>query len=108
MAIKHPVSGTLKELNEVEFLALFDPEVHETIRERANREGVEAVVCMEVLQMDSSCFGMRSALIVGPGCTLQLAEIETHPNFRLGDVPSRFQYPTAYWLVAPKEEAKQL
>lgn len=104
--MRHPVTGPVHELTEEQFLALFDPEVHETIRTKANQPGVEAVVCMEVLQMDSSCFGMRSALIVGPDCSYQLAQIETHPNFRLGDVPSRFQYPTAYWLVTPKEETK--
>jgi hypothetical protein len=97
--IKHPVSGEVRELTEAEFLALFNPETHEAIREGARKDGVEAVVCMENLQMDSSAFGQRSALIVGPSCTYQLSQIETLPNFRLGGVPSRFQYPTACWLV---------
>lgn len=102
--IKHKVSGTVRELTEAEFLALFDPEVHEAIRANARKDGVEAVICMENLDMWSSQLGHRTALIVGPGCTFQLKQIETLPNFRLGDVPSRFQYPTAYWPVTTKKE----
>jgi hypothetical protein len=101
--IKHKVSGEVRELTGPEFLALFDTEVHEAIRRNAAKPGVEAVVCMENLDMCSSQFGARTAMIVGPGCTYQLSQIETLPNFRLGDVPSRFQYPTAYWPITKKE-----
>lgn len=95
--MKHPISGEVKELNETDFLALFDQSVHDTIRTNRSKPGVEAVVCFEVLQMDSSSFGKRSALIMGPGCSYLLSEIEK--GCRLGDVPSRFQYPTAMWRV---------
>lgn len=100
--IKHSVSGTVRELTEEQFLDLFDPEVHEAIRANARKDGVEAVVLMENLDFCSSQFGHRTALIVGPSCTYQLSQIETLPNFRLGDVPSRFQYPTAYWPITKK------
>ena len=53
------------------------------------------MVNCECLQMDSSQFGKRSALCLGPHCTYGVGEIER--GMRLGDVPSRFQYPTALW-----------
>jgi len=102
--MKHSVSGEVRELNEAEFLALFDESVRADIRRKGTGDGVEAVVCFENLDMWSSNLGHRTAMIVGPGCTYQLAQIETLPNFRLGDVPSRFQYPVAFWRSGNKTE----
>lgn len=99
--IIHTVSGEVRQLPEEEFLALFDTSVHEAIKANAAKEGVEAVICFENLDMWSSQFGLRTAMIVGPSCTYQLATLG--PDFRLGDVPSRFQYPTAYWLIGDRK-----
>jgi hypothetical protein len=93
----HPVSGPVRELNETEFLGLFDASVRDRIKANSQKPGVDAVVCFENLQMDSSEFGKRSALIMGPGCSHALTEIET--GGRLGDTPSRHQYPTALWRI---------
>ena len=103
--LRHPISGVLKKLTETEFLDLFDPSVHDAILASANRyKDCEAIVCFENLQMDSSCFGDRAALVVGPSNTYTLAKI-LEPGARLGDVPSRFQYPVAY--VDYRKEAQE-
>ncbi len=99
--MRHPVSGEVRELSEAEFLALFDPALHEQIRRLTTRPGVEAVVCFENLDVGASEFGHRTALFMGPGCTYGLGEIEN--GCRLGDVPSRFQYPTAFWRLLPAQ-----
>lgn len=94
--LQNPVSGKLKKLTLEEFLALFDPEVHDGIRAAIARyPDCEGIVCMENLQMDSSQFGARSALVMGPSNSWPLVKVK-EAGFRLGDVPSRFQYPTAY------------
>jgi hypothetical protein len=92
----HPVSGLLKRLRETEFFELFDPECHNAILAAAARyPDAEGIVCCEVLDLCSSQCGHRSALVVGPSNSWTLEFVATTP-FRLGDVPSRFQYPTAY------------
>lgn len=85
----------LKKLTREEFLALFDPTVHGALEKASKAEGVSALVCYENQDFWSSHLGDRSALTIGPGCTFQ------EPPPRLGDVPSRFKYPTAIWEVAP-------
>jgi hypothetical protein len=95
--MRNPVSGEIKELSQEEFLKLFDKEVHARIVANSLKPGVDAVVCLENLQMDSSHFGDRSALIVGPECTFQLKHLEG--PFRLGELPSTFKYPTAIWKI---------
>lgn len=98
MKLTNPISGEIKELSKDEFLALFDPSVHGAILLAAKTVKAEAVVCMENLQMDSSRFGDRVALCVGAECTYQIAHCE-QAGFRLGDLPSRFQYPVAIWRI---------
>ena len=97
--MKHPVSGEIKELNKEEFLNLF----HESVRpaiiaSSVSKPGIEAVVCLEVLAMDSSCFGDRAAMIIGPGCTYNFADLEKS-NPWCDDLPSRSKYPTALWRL---------
>jgi len=94
--MKHPVSGTIRKVTEVEFLDMFDVSVQNAIMASAARyRDCEALVCFENLQMDSSQLGARTALVVGPNNTLKLAQLEDGGT-RLGDCPSRFQYPVAY------------
>ena len=57
------------------------------------------VVLFENLDLCSSMIGQRTVMCIGPGCVYKTVE-ETH-NRHLGDVPSRFQWPT---LWAPVEE----
>ena len=91
----HPVSGEIKEVRETEFMALFDPELHDKIMAAVGRfRDAEAVVCFEVLDMGSSLLGCRTALVVGPSCTSTLVQAASE---RLGDSPSRFAYPKYVW-----------
>lgn len=83
-----------------DFLKLFDEEVHGKIRGAALADGATHVLCMENLDLWSSNLGHRTALIVGEKQTWTLQKALGTPYFRLGDVPSRFQYPVAYASVA--------
>lgn len=86
----------MRQLKETEFLDLFDPSTHNAILAAAARyPDCEAIVCFENQQMDSSQFGNRAALVVGPSNSRTLADC-LKEGARLGDVPSRFQYPVAY------------
>lgn len=50
--MRHPISGEIKELEEKEFLELFDESVRHLIKNMArSKTGIEAVVCMENLQI---------------------------------------------------------
>jgi hypothetical protein len=82
-----------------EFLALFDPSVHDIIRNNLKPKGVSGVVCYDNIQLDSLHFGARSAFIYGPTCTYK--DLETCLGGRIGETPSRFQYPTLY-PIKPK------
>lgn len=93
--MKHPVSGEIKELTENHFLAMFDESVRPLICERAQREGTHAMVCFECLQMDSPFYGKRTAVCVGPQCSISLEDIEG--GAKIGDLPSTFQYPVSLW-----------
>ena len=85
----------MQALQRNEFLELFDESVRERILSAAARNQATHVVCFENVMLDSSQLGARSALCIGPQCTYKtLQEIE---GKRLGDVPSRFQYPRSYW-----------
>ena len=95
--------STAKQITLEALVAMFDEEVHPLIRGNAASAGVSHIVVCEVLQMDSSSFGKRVALSVGPDCTFTLDHVLDTPHFRLGNVPSRFQYPTHY---APAKEDK--
>lgn len=78
------------------FFALFDPSVHAQLAATLDRPATLGIVCFTNLQLDSSECGRRSALIYGKGCTYEtLAAVASG---RLGDVPSRFQYPTHYFV----------
>lgn len=64
--------------------------------------GTTAMVCFENLQMDSSSFGARSAMPVGPGWTtfhdLKLITEAAGTGPHLNDLPSQRQYATKVWI----------
>lgn len=92
----HPISGEIRKVNEVEFLDMFDPSVHDQILASAARyKDCEALVCFQKLDLSSSQRGQTTALVVGPSNTYKLSDI-VKPEARLGDLPSRFQYPVAF------------
>jgi hypothetical protein len=86
-----PVGVTLEE-----FLGLFEPEVHDVLRGQLKKPNARGLVCFENLQTDSSQFGHRTAVAYGPGMTYDT--LITLLVGRLGDVPSRFQYPVKYYI----------
>jgi len=84
----------MKELSWLEFVAWFDASVHEQLRAALDKPGIVALVLFENQLMDSSHFGERTALRVGPECTYKdVAACEGH---WLNDLPSQRQYPVAF------------
>jgi hypothetical protein len=103
--MRNKVSGEIKELEKAEFLELFVKELHGQIERIAQRPGVDAVVCFETAALEVIAdrgYGRR-AMVVGPECQYQMAHLE---NARLGDVPSRFQYPKYIWIINPEMKGK--
>ncbi len=87
-----------------DFLRLFDADVQPRILEAAKQDGVTHVVCMDNLDMWSSAFGTRTALIVGSKQTFTLAQVLQTSHFKIGATPSRFQFPVAYADPFRKED----
>jgi len=81
----------LDSLDEVK--AMFDPSVHSALEQLAR--DARYIVVYEVLDFWSSRFGHRTALKVGPGCSIE--SLEEALSIWLGDLPSERQYPVAYW-----------
>ena len=83
-----------KRLESVEELkSMFDPSVHGALEQLAR--DARYIVVYENLDFWSSRFGERSALKVGPGCSIET--LEQALQIWLGDLPSERQYPVAYW-----------
>ena len=84
----------LKYVTIEEILRLFDPVVYPKIREAVKRNGATHIVVAENLMMDSSSFGKRSALCIGPNCTYKTpADCD---GKWLNDLPSQRQYFLSY------------
>jgi hypothetical protein len=80
----------MKQVNAQEFLALFDESVHQAIAANLTRHKSVAVVCFENQMFDSSAFGARSALGIGPNNTYKT--VEACEGQWLNDLPSQRQY----------------
>jgi hypothetical protein len=91
----------IAEMSQAELLALFDTSVRNQIIDAAKRLNAEAVVCMENLQLDSSQCGALTALCCGGNCSLTVQRVL---EGRIGDVPSRFQYPMAIWRCGKESQ----
>ncbi len=90
--MKNDIGGEIVQVPWDQLIEMVDEGLRTAVCNMAAREGVEGVVCFEVLQMDSSQFGHRTFMCFGPGCTYKDV-----PTGHLGDVPSRFAWPVAYW-----------
>ena len=88
---------TAKNVPLIDVLARFDPSVRPAIQRLADKQETEAIVVLEVLQMDSSRAGDLQALAVGPSNSWTLDHVLDTPSFRTGNLPSNFHYPVAYW-----------
>ena len=83
-----------KKLESLEELkSMFDPSVHGALEQLAR--DARYVVVYQNIDFWSSRFGERSALKVGPGCSIE--SLEQALNVWLEDLPSERQYPVAYW-----------
>ena len=76
-----------------ELKAMFDSSVHDALERLA--QGARYIVVYENLNFWSSRLGERTALKVGPGCSVE--SLEQALQIWLGDLPSQRQYPVAYW-----------
>jgi len=74
---------------------MFPAELHDALARLA--QDAEYIVVYEVLDPWSSRFGERSALKVGPGCSVET--LDKALSIWLGDLPSHRKYPVAYWEV---------
>lgn len=88
-----------------DYLKLFDPSVHEAIRKSCGQAGVTHVVCFECLDMWSSMIGKRTSMIVGSKQSYTIDKVLKTRFFRLGDLPSRFQYPVCYAAVPEAQKS---
>jgi hypothetical protein len=86
---------SLKQITLEQLLQMFDPEVHDTIQRLAQSEDTTGLVVFENLQMDSSQFSNRTAMVVGPTRTYKT--VEACEGQHLYDLPSQRQYATCYW-----------
>ena len=89
-----------KKLSIEEYLDLFEPEVHDAIRESLTREGVAGAVCMVNHVFDSGRVGHRVSMIFGPGCTFKsMEQIERQSNpggIYTNGQPSSASFPEGY------------
>lgn len=91
----------MKKLSWQEFVGQFDLSTHKQLEEQRRKPGVVALVCAENHMFESSCFGRRSALIVGPDCTYK--SVESCEGKWLYDLPSQRQYFQNYTEDQPVE-----
>lgn len=94
------IGGKIEQVDRETFIKLFDIEIQYKIEDNINRSDVDGIVYFVNMQMDSSNLGMSTGLIYGPGCTYKTAEEIC--KGRLGDLPSRFQYPTKIYIKEKK------
>jgi hypothetical protein len=94
--INNMIGGEVKLVSKAQLFALFSPHMQDELEEKWTADGVTGFVCFENLQMDSSEAGKRTAYAFGAGMTYDSAKQLVREVPRLGDAPSRFQYPVSY------------
>jgi hypothetical protein len=88
------VAKSVKRLNSLkDLMGMFDSSVHSALEQLAR--DARYIVVYENLNLWSSRLGERTALRVGPGCSVP--SLERAFEIWLGDLPSERQYPVAYW-----------
>ena len=93
------IGGTVRQLDKAEFYNLLDFDLHDTVARMLLHEGTTGMVVFENLDLCSSQCGNRSFMVYGPSRENKV--IEDLLSQHLGDVPSRFQYPVAYYIPEP-------
>lgn len=82
-----------------DFLALLSKPMCRDIAERIKMFKPTHLVLFENQQMDSSNFGNRTCLCVGPNNTYKT--VEDVKSSHLNDLPSQRQYPTCFCRIDP-------
>ncbi len=100
MTVRNAISGTIKKIPWSTLIVMFDASVRDQIVALSNRPHVEGLMVYQCLQLDSTMAGQCAAVIYGPGCTFKT--LDHAAQSRLGQVPSQFQYPVAYWPTRPE------
>lgn len=85
------------------FFELFDASIHQEMLSRADKFKATHFVCYEVINMSSSLLGQRTSLVVGG---LSSTTFEQSVSIKLGDVPSSFQSPRYYTVLAGDLQAE--
>lgn len=85
----------MEQVEKEDFIALFPDDMHAALRVALTPEHISGATCYTNLQMDSSHYGERTAMVFGPTCTYKdpVSMAEGH----LGDLPSQCKYPTHYY-----------
>lgn len=84
----------MKRIDMPTLLLSFDESVRDRLSTIAARPGTTHLVVFENRQIDSSHRGARTAVTVGPSCTLQT--LDAASAHWLNDLPSQRQYPVEY------------
>ncbi len=78
------------------FLDQFDASVHDQLRDKLLKPGVDGLVMFENVAFDSSQCGRRTAVVFGPKCELLKSREDAEGKW-LNDLPSQRQYPQNYY-----------
>lgn len=92
--MKNDIGGEIRQVNWSQLLEMVDEDIRGRLAAMASKDGVSGVVCFENMQVGLLC-GQRHFMIYGPDCTYKDV-----PTGHLGDVPSRFAWPVAYWSAS--------
>ncbi len=93
--MKNAIGGDIVKVGYYELLRLASPEIEHLIMAGCTRKGADGYAVFRVEQMDSSAYGKISFMLFGPGCTYKT--IDEVAGRHLGQTPSQFAYPFAYW-----------
>jgi hypothetical protein len=92
-----------KQVSWQEFLAMFDPKVHEALKANREKPGVDGIAVLECHVMDSSRLGDKTGLIYGPDCTFKSIDVmkEQKAGIYITGLPSSASFPIAYTTDMP-------
>lgn len=94
-----------KQISFNEFLKEFDPSIHNTLKNVRNKQGVEGIAGLKCQVMDSSRFGMLTALIYGPDCTFKTVEqMDIPQGVYVTGMPSSAAFVEFYTTDKPESE----
>jgi hypothetical protein len=93
----------VKKLSWQEFIAQYDPSVHDAISANRKKAGVDGVATLQCEVLDSSRCGILTALIYGPGCTYKSVDkmLEIPSGIYTTGLPSSAAFPINFTTDLP-------